>query len=339
MVAPACPVCGAARARKLEDHVDAIEGRRYDVFECPECRLVYSDPMRFPGQDWYHKFNYAEAYMYVEGGSGPRRFKWLLDRLPASRGRLLDIGCAIGQFLQYAREKGLEAEGLEIDKRCVEYAARQGIAGVKEGVFDDDYAAKHEASYDAISMFDVLEHVEDPVRTLAGIKRALKPGGHVLLCVPNNERPVVFGRDLWDYPPHHLTRWSAKNMRLFLERGGFTVVDIGAGELPVWEFSRIWADRSASWLLRAIKRVLYGRAAAGRPMSELLGEGAPAGCCAPKPSAMPAKSTRVRLVALYHDLFHVATYPFFMWFKLFYVLRSRHNGVSLMALGRKEARS
>lgn len=337
MSAPACPVCSGARASKIEEHVDAIENRHYDIHECPDCELVFSDPMRFPGQAWYLKYNYAEAYMYTEGGSGPRRFKWLLDRAPAG-GKLLDIGCAIGQFLGFARERGFEAEGLEIDRRCVEYAAQQGIQGVKEGVFDDAYAAAHEGQYSAISMFDVLEHVEDPARTVAGIKKALKPGGHILLCVPNNERPVVFGRDLWDYPPHHLTRWKAKSMRTLLERAGFTVVDTGTSELPIWEFSRIWADRSAQWMLRTLKRVLYGKGADRRPMSEILGETASGGCSCKPSAAMPAKSTRVRMVALYHQLFHFATLPFFVWFKLYYSLRSRHSGVSLMALGRKEAR-
>src|SRR5690349_7462051 len=127
MAAPACPVCAGTRARKIESHVDAIENRPYDIYECPYCALVYSDPMRFPGQEWYHKYNYAEAYMYAEGGSGPQRFEWLLSRVPKAKGKLLDIGCAIGQFLSFANDAGFQAEGLEIDKRCVDFAAAQGV--------------------------------------------------------------------------------------------------------------------------------------------------------------------------------------------------------------------
>ncbi|MFI5346122.1 MAG: class I SAM-dependent methyltransferase [Elusimicrobiota bacterium] len=261
-------------------------------------------------------------------------FPYFLDRLPEPRrGLLLDIGCAAGHFLKLARERGYDVEGLEVDERFVKIAQDGGLTGVRQGILDEDFTRKNDGRYDIVSMIEVLEHVDDPLGFLRLAGRLLKPGGHLLIAVPDNRRPTPFGRDLWDYPPHHLTRWVPSALKLALEKSGFTVEDLRSKPLPVVDLSRIWADRTAQWILRAIKLVLYGRNAAKKPMDEILQAGTTTGVS----SALPDKNTRLRLVFFYHGVFNTVTYPFFAVMMLYYRVTRPDAGHTLLAISRRNA--
>jgi SAM-dependent methyltransferase len=330
--APACPVCGSRETGVIESFHDAVGREDYEVLACRSCALVFSRPMKFPGSSWYESYNYVCGYVETASAASMGRFPYFLDSLPQPpRGRLLDIGCASGQFLQMAAARGYDVEGIEVDSRFVAMARTAGLS-VRHGVLDEADARAHAGAYDVVAAMEVLEHVADPVGFLRLIGSTLKPGGWLLVSVPDNRRPTPFGRDLWDYPPHHLTRWNPGALRLALERAGYAVVGQRSMPLMVREYSRIWADRSAQLLLKGIKRLLFGAGAAGRPMDDLLaGE-------APKPAAagaLPDKIARVRLVALYHDFFHTVTWPLFFLMLAYYRLTRPGVGLGLWAVARK----
>ncbi|MBI4376060.1 MAG: class I SAM-dependent methyltransferase [Elusimicrobia bacterium] len=329
----ACPSCGAS-GEGFEPHLDAISGQRYEILRCSGCDLVFAEPFRFPGQDWYERFNYVDGYGEFGGSGGDQRARLLLSRLPIRSGTLLDVGCAAGMLLDYAASRGFQVEGLEVDRRFLELARSRAKGPVHEGVLDESFARKHEGRFDAVALLDVLEHLDDLGASVGRVRRLLKGGGYFLISVPDNRRPTVFGRDLWDYPPHHLSRWTPKALRTFLEREGFEVVDLRSGGLPTWEFSRVWADRSAAFLLRSLKKLLFGRGSAGTPMSDLIGGERESSLAAAR--LLPAKSLRLRLVSLYHRLFHAATFPFFFSMKLYYQMTIPGVGVNLLAVGRKK---
>jgi 2-polyprenyl-3-methyl-5-hydroxy-6-metoxy-1,4-benzoquinol methylase len=90
-----------------------------------------------------------------------------------SNGRLLDIGCADGVFIQQARHAGIEAEGIDISQVAVEKALQLGVPAYCRDIFDHNPKYK----YETITGFDVLEHVLDPIRFVDSLKRLLKPGG------------------------------------------------------------------------------------------------------------------------------------------------------------------
>ncbi|HEX4048655.1 MAG TPA: class I SAM-dependent methyltransferase [Elusimicrobiota bacterium] len=328
----ACPVCGCASTPRLETYSDPVGGKDYEVLACAGCELVFSRPLLFPGGGWYEKYNYVCGYSETAcAGANKDRFGYFLDRLPAPRrGRLLDVGCASGHFLRLAAQRGYQAEGLEVDSRFVAMARESGLPGVSLGQLDAAYAGANAGALEAVSIMEVLEHVDDPIGFLRLAGEALKPGGTLLVSVPDNRRPTPFGRDVWDYPPHHLTRWGPKALKLALEKSGFEVLDMRGLPLHVWEFSRVWADRSAQVILRIIKRVLFGSAAASRPMDDILktSPSGPAAC-------LPGKGARVRAVALYHAAFSAATYPVFYLLLLYYRRTLPGVGLGLLAVARK----
>jgi SAM-dependent methyltransferase len=319
-----CPVCASSKTAAFESYDDPVGGKSYVIYECADCALVFARPLLFPGAAWYGKYNYVCGYAETAAGAAKLRFPYFLDRLPEP-GRILDVGCAGGAFLTLAAERGFTAEGLDVDARFVKMAHDAGLAGVRQGVLDQDFARANAGRYAAVAI------VDDPLDFLRLFGLLLKPGGRLLVSVPDNRRPTPFGRDLWDYPPHHLTRWGPKSLRLALEKSGFAVEDMRSTPLPVVDFSRIWADRSAQWILRALKRVLYGRDAAARPMDEILDSEASAG----RATALPEKTARVRLVFFYHAVFNFLTYPLFAVVLLYYRLTKPDTGHTLLAVARK----
>lgn len=297
-----CPLCGGSSSL-VENWRDPVEPRDYQVLRCAACGVEFADPFRFPGGAWYEKYNDAAGYEEGTGGPSPARFEFVLARL-APGAKILDVGTAAGGFVKLARSRGFDAEGLELDRRMIAAAQREGLP-VREGLLDEAFAAAHAGKFDAVTMFDVLEHLDDPKGILKLARKVLKPSGVVGLSTPNALRPGPFGRDSWDYPPHHLTRWTPSAMRSFLEREGWTVSAFDTGSLPAWEFSRVFADRSARALLRSYKSLRYGAGQADAPMSQL----APSAGGADAPD--PARGRRRRLVAFYHEAFNVAFYPIF----------------------------
>lgn len=332
---PPCPVCGSTETGRIETFFDSVGREHYEVLACRSCGLVFSRPMQFPGSSWYEKYNYVCGYVETASAASMGRFPYFLNSLPEPhRGRLLDIGCASGAFLAMAAQRGYEVEGLDVDSRFVTMARAAGFAGVNHGVLDEEFARAHAGAYDVVAIMEVLEHVADPLAFLRLAGSILKPRGWLLVSVPDNRRPTPFGRDLWDYPPHHLTRWGPKALRLALERGGYEVVDTRSMPLIVREYSRIWADRSAQLILKGIKRVLFGSGAGARPMDDIL-TAPPSGAPPAAAGLLPGKEARVRLVALYHDFFHVVTWPFFFLMLAYYRLTLPGVGVGLLAVARK----
>jgi SAM-dependent methyltransferase len=81
--------------------------------------------------------------------------------------------------------------------------------------------------YDAVTLFEVVEHLEDPVGYLATTSALLGPGGLIVLSVPNRDRWPM--REFTDYPPHHMTRWSPRAVIALLHRVGFDVLSAEKG--------------------------------------------------------------------------------------------------------------
>lgn len=140
-------------------------------------------------------------------------------------GRLLDIGCSVGFELDLAHRVGWETYGVEIGAKPVQICRQKG-----HSVFDGELreADFPDAFFHAVSLWNVLEHLHQPVDTLKEIHRILLPGGSLLLRVPDvgSRQARLFG-DNW-YPaqhvPHHLHLFSSETLRRLLERTGFEVV-------------------------------------------------------------------------------------------------------------------
>jgi SAM-dependent methyltransferase len=176
------------------------------IVRCRRCGLLYNNPRldRESLADIYSKeyfiidvneygTNYKAYADYMADEpvimrSMLRRMK-KVEKYSGGPGVVLDVGCAAGFSLLAARRLGWEAEGIEFSDFCCNYATSRGFK-VHHGMLAD-YPGK-EASFDAITMWDYLEHSPDPLSDLQTCSRLLKSGGVILLSIPNV--------DSWSYP-------------------------------------------------------------------------------------------------------------------------------------------
>jgi len=141
----------------------------------------------------------------------------------AGKGRILDVGCATGDFLVMARERGWQVLGADPSAARAQLEAR-GLPVVGKTVHDADV---DEASLDAITFWDVLEHVTDPLADLTRARRLLKPGGVLALTVPDSANALarISGRRWFGYKTagEHLQFFTDASLRIAFEKVGLAM--------------------------------------------------------------------------------------------------------------------
>jgi SAM-dependent methyltransferase len=201
------------------------------------------------------------------------RFRWAARQLARlNRGaRILDVGCGEGALLWAARQMGHEPHGCDLAEPAVQLA--RGLAGAENvHVGTIDILPYSPGTFDAVIALEVLEHLPDPRAFLERAAALLKLDGTLLLTMPNRYRVfAVLKRALGkrhsstDYPPHHLTRWSAGALRKLLRKSFGTV---GVGSLPY--HAAHWAGRAAAGPLHLLTAARMGqslRAVARMPLA------------------------------------------------------------------------
>lgn len=258
----ACPACGGPispwrRARGSEPADRAV----YDLWRCGRCGgAVTVGPA--PRPEAYESGAYAERSPRLARAAGRMLARFDRDRLallgrPVAPARLLDAGAGRGRFVAAARAAGWSAEGVEPSLRGVE-AARAAYGVELEQTTVEEAAGR----YDAVSLWHVLEHLEDPGAALAHVAELLEPGGLLLVGVPNLASfQARLGRERWFHLdlPRHRTHFTPAGLRALLERRGFTVEReqqalLEHNPFGLWQTIANRFTRHPSWLFNALKR-------------------------------------------------------------------------------------
>jgi 2-polyprenyl-3-methyl-5-hydroxy-6-metoxy-1,4-benzoquinol methylase len=256
--------CAACETEKVpcfsESYHDAIGGQDYRIKRCVSCDVEFSEPRTAVSGEWYA----AAAPLRLETFSGVPSQDWrfksfLSEELPA--GSLLDIGCGDGGFLELVKKRGWKVAGFDYDERVAQAARDKGLSDVSAEEFLDFVRRRKEGEFDAVTLFDVLEHTPEPLRFLEEVRRILRPGGALAVTLPNALRPLPWGREEHDYPPHHFTRWTPKALREFLENNGFRVLRLEATRLPVYFLAEhFFYYGIMRRILPIVKKSLFGSA-------------------------------------------------------------------------------
>lgn len=247
----------------------------------PSVRMGYPEP---PATDFLER-SLARALAWI----GPLRevAEHAVMWLPVSRrGRLLDVGCGAGDFLTRMSDFGWRVTGVEPDEKARTAAsARLRGATVVGDLFDP---ALEPASFDALTLAHVIEHVADPEATLRRCAELLAPGG-LLVCVTPNTGSLgarSFGAAWlhWD-PPRHLHLFEPANLSKLVQQVGLDLQQVstpGSTAHFVWQASTLierrgrlpgarvsgkvspslFAESLGFWLLE------YGLTRIGRPVGE-----------------------------------------------------------------------
>lgn len=145
-------------------------------------------------------------------------------------GKILELGCGEGQFLEVAVKNGFSAVGYDYSKHAIEVAKRR-FGGAAPVSFHAGPLAgqEHENSYDVAVLFDVLEHIRNPLKTLGDVQRLLKKGGIVVIATPatDSASAVLMGKQWMEYKREHLSYFNQENLGIALAKNGFQVEEIG----------------------------------------------------------------------------------------------------------------
>lgn len=153
------------------------------------------------------------------------RIAALLGKAPTGI-RVLDVGCSRGQFVAAAIATGFSAEGVEPAPRIAEAARAAGVP-VNTGLLEDQQYA--DGSFDALTLFEVIEHLREPLPLLAECRRVLKPGGILLVSTANAESWTAAAMGArWDYfdmqkDGGHISFYNPRSMAKVAAAAGFEV--------------------------------------------------------------------------------------------------------------------
>jgi SAM-dependent methyltransferase len=222
-----CPLCGAP------GRVVVAGGAVARLVRCRSCRLLSLDPPPEAYVRRHYDDVYADDAVRARIDRGRQAlFAWFLREVPPfGAGRLLDVGCGSGEFLDQARARGWRAEGIEVSAGGAAVARRRGLT------VHVDAGALPDGAYDVITLWNVVDFFPQPLEQMREISRLMAPGGLVFLRTPNAIFQLAARRlsRLIVWPPAlarlvgeaHFFQplvWAPDTLRLLLTRAGFTGV-------------------------------------------------------------------------------------------------------------------
>ncbi|MBN1954928.1 MAG: class I SAM-dependent methyltransferase [Anaerolineae bacterium] len=142
-------------------------------------------------------------------------------------GKLFEVGCGSGIFLGLATERGYQVSGIDHDPSAIETAHQlYGIANVQVSSVEEFLSTECPGYFDVICIFDVLEHLQDPLSIVKGLGGQLVDDGYLVCTVPSHQRwPQWFAPDV-DIPPHHLTLWSELALKQCFINAGLEPLEV-----------------------------------------------------------------------------------------------------------------
>jgi len=264
----ACAYCGSTETEayaELEDWLCGLPGR-FKLVRCLKCGLLRQNPrpdLKTIGQYYPDEYKPFADTRLAASSLKSRLQTWSMEYGLRRRvhtvsrhqpnGRLLDVGCSTGLFLDAARRYGpWQVQGIEPSQSAVEFGRSQLGLDILQGTLDD--IQFDDTSFAAVTMWDVLEHLHDPVAAVREVARILQPGGVFVVRVPHLESLDfrLFGR-YWAGldAPRHLYVFPRRVLIELLTRTGFTVV-----EWRCWGGYHIFALSVQFWLQAQVPKLL-----------------------------------------------------------------------------------
>lgn len=232
-----CLICNSSNIGDLKNYTST------HLVKCSDCSFVFSE--RIPTTEELIK--HYEGYGRDEFLSPItiKRYHEILDTFEPFRktNKLIDVGCGIGYFLEVAKERGWDVYGTEFTDKAVEICTNKGIK-MNQGVLNpNDY---QENSFDIITSFEVLEHINNPQEEIVNFKNILRKDGLLFFTTPNfnaTERFVLKSRYSVITYPEHLSYYTKKSMNHLLKNKGFEKVKITTTGISLSLFKKSLAKK------------------------------------------------------------------------------------------------
>jgi len=241
-----CPVCQSDAIAPMLDAVDhTVSHKCFPVWYCSSCTAAFTQNV--PGQqeigDYYSSEDYIShsdtskgfinsLYHRVRRRTLASKRNLVVNQTKLEKGKLLDVGCGTGAFLNNMKQAGWEITGLEPDANAREKAA--SLYGI-DPLSPEQLFQLSAGSFNAITLWHVLEHVHDLQGYTRQLAKLLAPGGRLFIAVPNyTSYDAAFYKECWAAydVPRHLYHFSPKSMEQLLS----------AHQLQLFTCKPMWFD-------------------------------------------------------------------------------------------------
>ena len=239
-----CPWCGSENAQlhlKLKDLF--LTQEPFKILECKECGLLYTTPR--PNKDEIERYYKSEEYyshqenkegfipkVYEKVKSVNLKNKYGIATEGKGKGKALDIGCGVGDFLHTMEQHGWDCTGVEPSEDA-KVIAKKRIKG--QLLSSEEQENLPDSSFDIITMWHVLEHVDDIRWQIQQLHRLCKPGGRIIIALPNYKSydGQYYKAEWAAYDvPRHLNHFNKETLIKILEESGLRHVKT---EKLVWD--------------------------------------------------------------------------------------------------------
>tara|TARA_B100000686_G_scaffold344797_1_gene428163 strand:+ start:2053 stop:3045 length:993 start_codon:yes stop_codon:yes gene_type:complete len=175
-------------------------------------------------------------YDYRKNQFGGDRYRYIVERLDLDphQIRLLDVGCGAGYFLSYLKDQKVQAKGLDANLNTVRYCRERGL-----DVDSGDVADEPDEEYDVVVLFDVLEHLLNPVSVMKDVARKLKPEGYVVAFTTNIHSlsyELMGSHENTLLPFEHICFYDRKSFQFLAEKAGLRIHSLDTFGLDVMDY-------------------------------------------------------------------------------------------------------
>jgi SAM-dependent methyltransferase len=226
VTATSCYVCGRTKTSLVRANAE------YSYVKCSACGFRRREPLPTAAEEeeLYPEAYYSDRGLVVGLESQTRLMQELIEgrvailtKMNGGPGRLLDVGAGTGLFIEAALRKGWQATGVETSNAAARIARKITRSQITEGRIED---LTFDSAFDAVTLWDVLEHVPDPRAFLVRIRQLLRTGGVVAVSLPSvSGLKARVQRDGWRYYRRdfgHVSHFSPKTLSMVLDQAGFT---------------------------------------------------------------------------------------------------------------------
>lgn len=201
-----------------------------NIQKCQTCGMVIKKTTSQSMEELYGE-NYYDSYPYSNTlGLNDRYFTSKINTIigkTSSKPTILDVGCGWGDFLEQCKKRSLPCFGIDQSPTAIKRLKEKKISAELIGI--ESFAKKHEKEFDAITSFQTIEHIKNPVLFLKSVQMLLKPGGIVLLTTPNNDSPLRFlMKGKWSVynTESHITFFNKQTLHQTLEKACFADITV-----------------------------------------------------------------------------------------------------------------
>lgn len=271
-----CPVCGI-EARNLLGlrggrHHRYQRGIECRIVRCGRCGLLFPDPFPFP-LDLERLYGDPDEYFGnadIEGKIAGYRglLQEIAERLGRSRFSVLDVGSGRGELLAAARLAGVGAVGLE-PSAAMAARARESLGVELRCETIEELARSSGATFDAVTLCGVLEHVHDPDSVAAAVSKLTRPGSVVYIDVPREPNLLTIVGNAWNalkgspavfnlqptWPPYHVFGFNPRAIEVLLSKHGFVIESLRIQADPHVPARDDWRDRFRALVAGQIHRL------------------------------------------------------------------------------------